>query len=428
MFSFGSGTFDPLMEEREMRKSTQGRVATRRRRSAIAVVALVAIVAAVTAVSGLAASSVTPGSVVPAKDPFYTAPANIATYAPGQIVASRSVTISTKTANSAWQISYRSNDSHGNANMDVTTLIVPTAKWTGTGTRPAVTYEQPEDSTGTQCSPSYTMAKAKGASGDVDLNTMLSDGWAVQDPDYEGPLSAWLAGPQAGHAVLDGIRAADAFAAGGLSSSTRWGIDGYSGGANASAWAAQLAPTYAPSLDIAGVAIGGTPADPKAVAEFIDGTAYAGFEAAAAWGINEDYPEMDLAAIENAKGAKAINEVGGECLAAILTQFVGAKLANYTTVSDPLDYSTVAPVLAEDTVGNSAPTSAPIYDYHADGDMIVPVTQDNTLVSNWCGLGATIDEVRDTGGNHIAEEGKQQTNVESFLSSMFAGATPTNTC
>jgi len=379
------------------------------------------------ALAGAAPSS-GPGSVVPAQDPFYTAPANIASYSPGQIVASRPVSLSLSVPVNAWQISYRSEDSHGNPEMAVTTLVVPQAPWTGTGSRPAVSYEVAEDATGTQCAPSYLMASSGGGSSDLDLGTMLKKGWAVQDPDYEGPKSAWMAGPQAGHAVLDGIRAADAFLPGGLTASTRWGLDGYSGGANATGWAAQLQPTYAPEVHLVGAAMGGTPADPKAVAESVDGGLFSGFELAAAYGINQDYPEMDIASIENAAGKTALSQVGGRCLLSILAQYPFKKLTHYTTVSDPLDYPTIAPVLAEDTLGNATPSSAPIYDYHADTDEVVPVAQDNTLTQNWCARGATVQIVRDLVGEHGEEAVLREGDVETFLTNRFAGAAPTDSC
>ncbi len=374
------------------------------------------------------ASGTLPGSVVPAQDPFYTAPANIASLQPGQIVASRPVTLNLSVPSHAWQISYKSENSLGNPELTVTTLIVPNAAWTGAGSRPAVSYQGPEDSTGTQCAPSYVMAKSKGSGYDLDLGTMLGYGWAVTDPDYEGPNSAWMAGPQAGHAVLDGIRAADSFTTGGLSTSTQWALDGYSGGAQATGWAAQLQPTYAPELHIAGVSMGGTPADPEAVGQYIDGTLFSGFEFAASWGINQDFPIANLTSILNAKGQLAETQVAGKCLPDILLMFPFKKIADYSTVPNPFAVPSIAAVLKEDTLGQAVPTSAPIYDYHGDADKIVPVTQDNTLVSNWCTLGAKVEEVRNAGQGHVSEIAAGESGSLSFLKASFAGQKPTSTC
>lgn len=33
----------------------------------------------------------------------------------------------------------------------------------------------------------------------------LGQGWFVNVPDFEGPLAAFIAGPQEGHATLDSI-------------------------------------------------------------------------------------------------------------------------------------------------------------------------------------------------------------------------------
>ncbi len=93
-----------------------------------------------------------------------------------------------------------------------------------------------------------------------------------------------------------------------------------------------------------------------------------------------------------------------------------------------MDYPTVAPVLAEDTLGSVGAPSAPIYDYHADTDEVVPVGQDNTLTKHWCGRGATVQVVRDIIGEHALEGILHLGSTETFISNMFAGARPTNSC
>ncbi len=334
--------------------------------------------------------------------------------------------MSLSTPSNVWQIAYASEDSHGNPEMATATIVVPQSPWIP-GARPAVAYEVAEDATGSQCEPSYMMATTDSPGLDIDLNSMLAMGWAQVIPDYEGPKSAWLAGPGEGHVVLDGIRAARSFVPAGLDHSP-WALDGYSGGANGAGWAAQLQPTYAPDVHLVGVAIGGTPADPAAVAAYIDGGLFSGFEAAAAWGIWQDYPEMDLSSIVNASGAQALTQVGGQCLVSLLVDYAFKTLASYSTLSDPLSYPPLAAVLKEDTLGQSKPTTAPIYDYHGELDEIVPVAQDDTLVSNWCKDGATVDEVRDLFAEHVLEFLEEDGNVLNFLAARFAGEPATNTC
>ena len=63
------------------------------------------------------------------------------------------------------------------------------------------------------------------------MYSALQQGWAVTVPDYEGPGSAYSAGPLEGHGMLDGIRAVRSFSHDGIGAGTRWALDGYSGGA-----------------------------------------------------------------------------------------------------------------------------------------------------------------------------------------------------
>jgi len=76
-------------------------------------------------------------------------------------------------------------------------------------------------------------------------------------PDFEGPDLHWVAGHESGWSALDGIRATESYL--GMTSTQKVGLFGYSGGSIAGEWASELAPTYAPELNIVGTAIGGIP-------------------------------------------------------------------------------------------------------------------------------------------------------------------------
>jgi hypothetical protein len=260
------------------------------------------------------------------------------------------------------------------------------------------------------------------------VNPLLPKNWAIAVPDFEGPKSEFMVGPQAGRAVLDGIRAVRNFRVHGISRASRWALYGYSGGANATGWAAQMQPAYAPDVRLAGAAMGGTPADPKAVARYIDGGLFAGFEAAATASIITEYPaETDYQAIINAQGRADLQAAEGKCVDQLLTAFPFHKLASDSTIPDPLDFPPVAAVLATDTLGWSAPDT-PVYDYHADTDEIVPVAQDDALTRAWCAHGGTLQIDRDLIGEHAEEAIARQSSVLTFLANRFAGTPARNNC
>jgi hypothetical protein len=392
------------------------------------------IAAALTLAAGTASAGGPPpaGSVSPDQDPFYSAPADIGSYRPGQVVADRKITpkVGDLAATAvAWQISYRTNNSHNRPELAVTTLLVPKKAWTGGGLRPVVSVQAAEDSTGTQCAPSYGISSGQGyaASSVIYPAPVLAKGWAVAMPDFEGPKSVFMGGPQAGHAVLDGIRAVKALGAGGIGASNPWALHGYSGGAQATGWAAELQRSYAPDVRLAGAAMGGVPADPAAVARSLDGGLFSGFEAAATVSLAAEYPEAGIDDLTTVDGKKALRQARGKCLTDLLTGFPFKRLSDYTTVPDPLSVPSVAAMLKKNSMGAAAPAT-PIYDFHADTDEIVPVAQDDALVRTWCAKGATVQMVRDPLGEHALEMVVRGGDALTFLADRFAGKVPANTC
>lgn len=85
-------------------------------------------------------------------------------------------------------------------------------------------------------SPSYTFYTTKL---DPSIPTCLGRGWYVNIADYEGPLASFGSGVQSGHATIDSARAAldPRF---GISPNAKYVLWGYSGGALASEFAAEL--------------------------------------------------------------------------------------------------------------------------------------------------------------------------------------------
>ena len=203
--------------------------------------------------------------LVPSDDPFYSPPAGYESATPGTILRSREVpnnlalsSVLPVNIQGAYQLLYRTTDSLGNPEAAVTTVIVPY----NADTTKLLSYQIAEDSSWLNCAPSYGLQQgANSSSSSIELLLMiaaLDQGWVVNTPDYEGPQSAFTSGIQAGQATLDSVRAA--LASGsitGVSSSATYQMWGYSGGALATEWAAELQPTYAPELNFAGAAIGG---------------------------------------------------------------------------------------------------------------------------------------------------------------------------
>ena len=234
----------------------------------------------------------------PNDDPFYKVPANISAYKLGQVISKRAVStsISSSSLSASYQISYRTQNASGEASSSVATLFIPKKPDSSPKLFSLQFYE---DSVQLDCAPSYALLKGSNSSNvptaaldsPIFINWALDAGIYALVADHEGRSAAFISGQQEGRAILDAIRAslADQHLP---ATKTAIGFYGYSGGAHATTWAANLAPTYAKELNIIGAAYGGTPIDPQNLFNFLNGGPFAGFAGAGVVGLMNAYPEL----------------------------------------------------------------------------------------------------------------------------------------
>ncbi|MCU1657503.1 MAG: putative lipase, partial [Pseudonocardiales bacterium] len=395
------------------------------------------------AMCALVLATVAPGSgpagaaiSTPDNDAFYVPPAHFASKSDGSILRSRSITataLSVPLNVRAWQVLFKSVDAHRRPTAEVATVMVPNKPWTGSGSRPLVSYQTAEDGVGSQCAPSYAIrAGLPAATSNAALETpvlamLLSREWAVVTTDYEGPDSQFLAGPQEGYAVLDGIRAALAFRADGLTPRTPVAMWGYSGGAFATAWAAQLMRSHAPRLRPVGIAMGGLPADLRRSMMRIDGGYGFGLVLGAMVGLDRAYPEARLQSLFTTQGRTEMRRSGSACTIQLVLRYPLRSLADFTYNPHPYGMPRLEDVLAANSP-KRAVTGAPVYSYHATGDELVPVAVDDALMSQYCAAGDRVQLVRPAGGSHNTELLTGAAGAMAFLANRFAGKRPVDTC
>lgn len=207
-----------------------------------------------------ATTAVGSGPLLPTVDPFYRWNGPLAHDAPGSILRTRSIAFSGEfdggyTPVKAAQILYVTRDELGCRTDSVVTVFQPL---TSAVTR-LISYQTSYDALGAQCDPSYTLeVGTEGERGFI--MGYVTKGFTVVMADYEGENAAYGVGQKSGYETLDAIRAAER-RLGVPEMSTPVGMLGYSGGAVATEFASELAPTYAPRLDIVGAAEGGVAVD-----------------------------------------------------------------------------------------------------------------------------------------------------------------------
>lgn len=393
-----------------------------RARPVLAMLTLLIVVTGVFVQAGR--SSAAAGIPEPHEDAFYQPPGGFEAKAPGTILRSRPVTVRAlgiPVPVRSWQLLTRSTDAKGRPVAVVATLVVPYGFFIGP--RPLLSYQTAIDSLGDQCQPSYNLRL--GTEKEEALIAMgLLKGWAVVITDFEGPRNAFAAGRMAGHGVLDGIRAAEQLAGTGLSGTkTPVGMWGYSGGGQATTWAAELQPSYAPELNVKGVAAGGVPGD-LVPTQHLDGGPFSGLFITAAIGISREYPEITT--VLNDRGKQLAKDAADTCVIDASVLFSFKTLSDYTTVPEPLKDPVVAGVLEDNKLGKAAPT-APIYLFHSFFDELIPVQVGRDLRTAYCQKGGKVQYHEDYVSEHISLDITWAPQAVSYLDARFKGVpAPTN--
>lgn len=284
----------------------------------------------------------------------------------------------------AYNILYRTTDSHYNASRAVTTVITPSKLSTP---HALISYQHMYDSVNLDDSPSYQIY-----SNDLlqlAVSIYLQAGWFVNILDYEGPNAAFGAGVTSGHAALDSVRtvllASQIIA---IHRDVQYAMYGYSGGSFATEWAAELQVQYAPELQFAGAGAGGaypnvtdalfrldqlSETDQSWLWHLSNVTAGIGNE-------NVDVQAMAMSILGTHSWADTIQAV--KAMSATLLQ---------SFVNQLLQDATIQTILNRDgMMGYHGVPQMPLLLHRADQDELSPTSDTTKLYNEYCGVRANI--------------------------------------
>lgn len=392
----------------------------------------------------LAVSSAYAAPVVgPSDSTFYNDP-GVPTGSHGDLIQYRPTTANLGAgapSTKAWNVLYQSTDSQGKPNAVSGTVLVPTAAWSGAGARPVILYAVGTQGLATNCAPSRQFEVGSEYE-NANINAALKAGYAVLVTDYAGYLngteSTYLAGQSQGNAVLDVFKAATSIPSVGIASNAPVGIWGFSQGGQSAAWAAETLATYAPGLNVKGVAAGGIPANFITAAHFLDGNLGAAFLASGVAGLSVQYPKTignNFNLLASADGKAVIAKLKTECVfTALFDKDVFNKtLASYTvdptntTLDDILGVPAVADTLNAQNLGKSALT-VPMYQYHGQADEFIPLAQDIDLKRFYCSAPGAKVQFDLYPSEHIVTQFQAAPTVLTWLADRFAGKTAPSSC
>jgi Secretory lipase len=402
--------------------------------------ALTRTVFALSVVFVLAMASVASATPVegPSGSAFYTPPSPSPAGSAGELVWYRPTTVNlnvTLPAVKAWNVLYQSTDQHGQPDWVTGTVIVPSAKWSGKGERPVVTYAEGTQGLAHECAPSLQMAAGTEYDGGAIIES-LKKGYAVTVTDYEGytngAVPTYIAGKAEGQSVLDIVRAGRQVPGSGIAANAPVIVWGYSQGGQAAGWAGEIQSSYAPDVKMIGLAAGGVPADLQAVSAFGSGSVAAAFSLDSLIGLSAAYPEeFNLASFTNAAGVEAAGKLLSECAIQSLAEFRDVNFSSYTIGGKSFEeieaeHPAVQNIINEQKLGTK-PVPVPVYHYHGLEDEFVPVAQDVALHQAWCSLGVS-DDMQLYPGDHLLTDPTAISTVIKWVEERIAGKKAPSTC
>lgn len=383
------------------------------------------------ALFGTAGASAAPVEPTPVPGSLYAQTPDLTGTSNGDVVASRRFSSPLYPGADIWQVQYRSSDSRGQAIAAVTTVFAPVARAAG---GPLLSYQPFVNALGLQCAPSESLFGADPTTGVQErefLNLALVRGWTVAVPDHLGPKSAYGAARLGGQITLDGIRAAQRIPELGLAASPV-ALAGYSGGGMATAWAAALAPTYAPEIDVVGAAAGGVPADIDNIARSLGFAPHQAFGLAfaAALGLEREYPDrLPITDQLNEEGIRLRDQVANACTPVILATGAFKSAIAVSKNTSLVDSPEAQRIIDENSlVRYDGVPSAPMLLWASDNDPLIPIGALRDTAARYCASGATVQFDVVHAPQHIQAAFEGLPAALGFLDDRFHGIAPPDNC
>jgi Secretory lipase len=349
------------------------------------------------------------------------------------------------------QLRYRSAGALGQPTSNVTSVLEPPVP---PASPRAVSYESFYDSLNPADEPSVQIAGGVTLGGlitdaeSIVIAPLLLQGYTVIVPDTEGQTADFASGPEYGTATLNSIRAATNSPATGLTKATPVGMFGYSGGAIATDWAAQLAPSYAPDVNrqLVGAAEGGVLVDPAHNLTYVDGSSiWAGIIPMSIIGIARGF-HINIKPYLSSYGLQLYSSLQSASIANVLGQYPGLTFAQLVKprYANPASILVLVKVENELNAGSLASPTIPMFiGQGADGtlegtpgnkpgigpgDGVMVAGDVRTLARDFCASGTAVDYTQYDALSHISTFPAWAPAALTWLNGRFAGGQAPSNC
>jgi alpha-beta hydrolase superfamily lysophospholipase len=187
------------------------------------------------------------------RDTIYSAPIDQAAHPPGTLLRYLPLQAPPFYRVKAWRILYATRDYRGRPILSTGMVVLPAQASRDPQRRSIVAWAHPTTGIAQRCAPSLAQSPLATILG---LGDLIASGHIIAATDYPGlgttgPVG-YMVGKGQANAVMDAVRAARQIP--GVGGSSSYALMGYSQGAHAAVFASLFASSYAPELQVVGLA------------------------------------------------------------------------------------------------------------------------------------------------------------------------------
>jgi acetyl esterase/lipase len=364
-----------------------------------------------------------------AQTSFYDAPRSALAGQPGTIVRQEQIDGAPLGA-AAYRTLYRSTGLKGEPIFVSGVIIVPQGE-PPAGGRPIVAWAHPTSGVTPRCAPSLAIFLFQQIQG---LRSFVERGYVVAATDYPGlgtpQTHPYLVGDSEARAVIDIVRAASNMpGAGGGKRFTVWG---HSQGGQAALFTGMVAKSYAPELELLGVAAAAPATDLVALMKDDIGTTGGNnILAMALWSWHRVF-DASLAEIVDPRALTTLDRLARVCIEGPFDlsarQKIGQTLnQSFLKVNQPADIEPWRSLLQKNSAG-SLPSDIPVFLAQGTTDQIINPNVTRDYMNKLCNAGSKVKLMilPDIGHGRAAQASTMA--AVGWLADRFAGGAAPDDC
>ncbi len=363
-----------------------------------------------------------------AQSSFYRAPPQDIAGRPGALIRQEPMGLNAPSGASVVRVLYRSTGLHDEPIPVSGAVIIPPGPMPPEG-RPIVAWAHPTTGVVPRCAPSMAMFLIQQIQG---VREMVERGYIVTATDYPGlgtpETHPYLVGESEARAVLDSVRAAREL----TGAPARFAVWGHSQGGQAALFTGMMAKSYAPELDLVGVAAAAPATELETLlAEDIDTSGGRNLTAMTLWSWSRVF-NAPIDRVVEPYAMAVVERLAGECIESIydivrrraptrsLEQAFLAQQDFYRT--EPW-YS-----LMTKNTPSTLPPHIPVFLAQGGKDGLVRPQVTQSYMKRLCAAGSKVQWFFMPNVNHGFAAHNSASLAVQWMSDRFAGAGPPNDC